>query len=165
VLFSAQGDRSNDIFAVTLDSSHRVDTLVSTPNGEIYPSISPDKRWILFQLNRGLASEIFVRPFPGTSRTIYQVSTGGGTEPKWSRDGREIFYRSRLDSLVSVPMLPGAAFALGEERALFSLRDVPIWNVAPDGQRFIVVRTAIATKERLVVVENFHEELRARIKQ
>jgi hypothetical protein len=165
ILYSAQGARGNDIFSISLDSSRRIDTLISTTDAEIHPAVSPDKRWILFQVNRGLTSEIFVRPFPNTSRAIHQVSTAGGTQPKWSRDGREIYYRSQQDSLVVVPLLPGAGFALGDERSLFSLRGMPIWDVTPDGARFIVVRAETTAKERLVVVENFHEELKARMKQ
>jgi hypothetical protein len=114
---------------------------------------------------QGTTSEIFVRPYPNTSATVYQVSTAGGSQTRWSFDGREIFYRNRLDSLVTVPVLPGASFALGEERALFSLRGIPLWDIAPDGQRFVVVRLESTARERLIVVENFHEELKPRIKQ
>ena len=165
IVFAAQGARSNDIYSTSMDSPLKIDTLIRTGDSEIFPSVSPDKRWILFQVNRGLTSAIFVRPFAAPSRTIHQVSSSSGTHPKWSRDGREIYYRSQQDSLIAVPVLPGAAFSLGEERALFSVRGMPIVEVTRDGSRFIVIRAEAAARERLVVVENFHEELKARMKQ
>ena len=105
-----------------------------------------------------------VRPFPNTKQALHQVSTEGGRSPRWSHDGREIFYESAARDLVRVAVTPGNAFAVTDPRVLFPLRGVEDWDVAPDGQRFAVIRDR-ATQEhsKLVVVENFADELRAKV--
>jgi Tol biopolymer transport system component len=137
---------------------------VRTPGVNRAPSVSPDGKWLLFQSARSGVSQIFVRQYPGTTGALRQVSSGDGFDPMWSRDGREIFYRLLSDSLVSVPVLPGPAFAVGTERVLFSTRGVTEWDVMPDGRRFLLLREREAAEpKRLIVVENFHEELKARV--
>jgi WD40 repeat protein len=165
LFFVAQGANNNDIFSRSMDSTTRIDTLVASNDGETHPSVSPDGRWLLFQVSRGPVPEIFVRPYPNTSRAVYQVSSAGGSQPTWSRDGREIFYRNRTDSLVAVPVLSGDGFPVGEARTLFSVRDIAKWQVDRDASRFLVMRVEMAAPERFVFVENYHEELKARMKQ
>ena len=165
LLFASQGGQNNDLLAITPGAGARLDTLVATAAGERSPSVSPDGRWLLYQARAGASTDVQVRGYPNTRGALHQVSTAGGTYPKWSRDGREIFYRGRGDSLVAVPVLPGPAFSLGNERALFSLQGVSTWDVGPDSRRFLLVRARdVGTSERLIVVENFHEELKARVK-
>ncbi len=140
--------------------------LVRTPGVNRAPSVSPDGKWLLFQSARSGVSQIFVRQFAGTAGALRQVSSGNGFDPVWSKDGREIFYRTLYDSLVSVPVLPGPSFAVGTERVLFSTRGVTDWDVMPDGRRFLLVREREAAEpKRLIVIENFHEELKARVPQ
>jgi Tol biopolymer transport system component len=108
--------------------------------------------------------EIYVRPFPDASTRLYQISTGGGSEPKWSPDGTEIFYVNGNNELVRVAVIPGATFSVADPRVLFSLRGVADWDVAPDGQRFIMIRDRQGRQRaKLVVVDNFFEELRAKV--
>ena len=138
--------------------------LVSTPGSNRSPSVSPDGKWLLFQSARSGVSQIFVRQFSDTTGALRQVSSGDGFDPVWSKDGREIFYRLLSDSLVSVPVLTGPAFAVGTERVLFSTRGVTEWDLMPDGRRFLLLREREAAEpKRLIVVENFHEELKARV--
>jgi serine/threonine-protein kinase len=135
--------------------------LVTTPRGDLFPRVSPNGRWLLSHSNVGGRGEVYARPFPNTAGTLRQVSPSLGRQARWSSTGREIFYRTFDDSLVVVPVLPGEAFALGEPRTLFSLRDVATWDVMPNGQRFLLTRSRrAAAAPRLVVVENFFEELK-----
>ena len=66
------------------------------------PEVSPDGRWLAYESNESGASEIFVRPFPALDSGRWQVSTGGGTRPLWSRDGRELFYLDASGFLTAV---------------------------------------------------------------
>ncbi len=127
-------------------------------------SVSPDGRWLLYHAEGMHDRGVFVRPFPDTEGNQRQVSPTAGRDPRWSADGREIFYRSASDSLLAVPVVPGPGFSTGSPRALFSLRGVAAWDIAPNGKRFLLVRAiAAAAGRRLIVVENFHEELKARM--
>jgi dipeptidyl aminopeptidase/acylaminoacyl peptidase len=107
---------------------------------------------------------VFVRPFPNTATSLHQVSSGNGRQPRWSPDGKEIFFRTFSDTLMGVPVNPGAGFSLGAEHAVLSLRGVTTWDAAPDGKRFLLVRDPDAgAAKRLIVIENFHEELKAKV--
>ncbi len=105
-----------------------------------------------------------MRPFPKTSEGLYQVSSGGGVDPKWSADGREIFFRNGNNELARVAVARSTTFAVDDQRVLFSLRGVVDWDVVPDGQRFVLLRDRQGQQRRkLVVVENFFQELNARV--
>ncbi len=165
LLYATPGAPTPDLYAIRPGVASASRQLVATANSERHPSLSPDGRWLLFQSARVARSfDVQVRPFPNTSGSLHQVSQAGGSRPLWSRDGREIFFQNRDSALVSVPVLPGPGFVVGPERVLFTLRGVRTWDVAPDGRRFLLVRERErAEPERLIVVENFFEELKAKV--
>jgi eukaryotic-like serine/threonine-protein kinase len=164
LLYALRTESYNDIFNFSPERDSAPAVLLRTPGNERSPSVSPDGKWLLFQSARGDGNQVFVRQYPSMTGVLRQVSSGDGSQPVWSKDGREIFYRSSSDSLVSVSVLGGAAFTVGAERALFSMSGVTNWDVMPDGRRFVLVReSAAAAAKRHVVVENFHEELKAKV--
>ncbi|HET7468032.1 MAG TPA: hypothetical protein VFJ81_00090, partial [Gemmatimonadales bacterium] len=82
--------------------------------------------------------------------------------PAWSRNGRELFYISGKGEMVSADITPGAAFGVGRQRTLFSVNQlyrpaaIPMFSVAPDGQRFLMVReTASSQQSEIVLAENW----------
>jgi len=153
-----------DISALRMESDSAPVVLVNSRFAERKPSLSPDGRWLLYQGSQTGTLEVYVRPFPNTTQALYQVSTGGGTSPKWSRDGREIFYENASTELMRVAVTPGSTFAFTDPRVLFSLRGVADWDVMPNGQRFVVIRErATQQRSKLVVVENFADELRRKV--
>ncbi len=94
------------------------------------------------------------------------MSVGAGAEPRWSRDGRELFYRNGQGQFVSVPVRAQPVFAAGTPSVLFPDADYPRssvrqqYDVAPDGERFLFIRRVRASEEsRLILVQNFFEEL------
>ena len=143
---------------------------VATAAEELSPALSPDGRWLAYSSDETGRREIFVRPFPETGRARYQVSSGGGTEPLWSRTGRELFYRSATEQLVSVPVGSGAEFQPGASRPLFNASaylQVPQqrnYDVAADG-KFVMVRDDSPAASRIVVIFGFMKELAARSKR
>jgi eukaryotic-like serine/threonine-protein kinase len=89
--------------------------------------------------------EIYVTSFP-EPRGKWQVSTGGGGQPRWRSDGKEMFYLSSDDKIMAIPVTAGANFDSGTPVALFqatawqpvSSRDLFVYDVSRDGQRFLI---------------------------
>jgi hypothetical protein len=89
--------------------------------------------------------EVYVAPFPGGNGK-WQVSSGGGQEPRWRKDGKELFFLSRDSKMMAVPVSTGASFASGSPVALFqthrrqpiSSQDFYSYDVSADGQRFLI---------------------------
>jgi hypothetical protein len=105
--------------------------------------LSPDGRWLAYESEESGQYEVFVRSFPGTGERR-QVSKGGGRQPRWRGDGRELFYVSPDRKIVSVEVRPGSTLDAGVPKPLFQTRIRPQiearnhYDVTSDGQRFIV---------------------------
>ena len=121
-------------------------------------AFSPDGRWVAYQSNESGTFEIYVQPFPGPGGKS-PVSADGGLRPKWSRNGRELFFRAG-DRMMAAPIEPGPAFASGTARVLFEGQYAPWYDVTPDG-RFLMVRDEQpADPTHLRFVLNWTEELK-----
>jgi Tol biopolymer transport system component len=113
------------------------------------PEISPDGRWSAFVSNESGQREVYMEPLPVGPKI--QLSVGGGEMPIWRRDGRELFYVAKDGMLTSVAIRQqGARPAVGDPQPLFPIRYVVSgpepaqrpYDVAPDGERFVVIRRA-----------------------
>jgi Tol biopolymer transport system component len=158
---------AEDIFAIRLGVDSVPMALVAEEGvAEGLPRLSPDGRWLAYVSNETGQAEVYVRPFPSVNAK-WLVSTNGGTEPRWAHSGRELFYISGSNEMVVADVLAGSTFSLGERRVLFPLGALRTnrWDVAPDDQRFIFERLGSAGGESgdLIVVENFFEELKAKV--
>ena len=143
--------------------------LVATRFTEVAPALSPDGRWLAYTSNESGRYEIYVVPFPNTGAAKWAVSTRGGTEPQWSHSGKELFYRDGSRNLVAVTIGTTPTFSLGGSTALFSAAGFAfdefgsVYAVAPDDQRFLMIRPNTANgSDELIVVENWFEELKAK---
>ena len=149
-----------DLWLVTLaDGSAR--PLLRTPASEHNPKLSPDGRFLAYVSNSSGRAEVYVRTFPDSGAT-WVVSRGGGAEPAWSPDGRELFYRSG-DALLRVPVETRVGFSAGRLDTLFAGLYVPNANhtnydAHPDGARFVMVRMDDGERRARVVV-NWAAEL------
>jgi len=154
-----------DIVAVRpgVDTVARV--LVASPQEELSPAVSPDGRWLAYVSSISGRREIYLREFLGAGDNVERVSRNGGTEPVWSRSGRELFYRSAADSLVSVEVLPGSVAHLGRRQSLFSTFGyLPHefhrnYDVGLNDERFLMLRN-VEQDVGLIVVFNWDEELK-----
>jgi len=147
LLFSAfRTYREQDIGAVDLDEPGQTRTVLDGPFAELRPHLSPDGRWLAYQSDESGQFEVYVRPYPNVTERRWTISSGGGTSPLWSSDGRTLYYHNgRAIVAVDVPASGPAALTAGPPRtvaevALFSERLGPVFDVAPDGRRFLVVQ-------------------------
>jgi serine/threonine-protein kinase len=159
-----------DLFAIRPGIDSVATPLVPTGFDEYSPALSPDGQWLAYVSDESGRREVYVQPFPNAGEAKWQVSTTGGNEPVWAHSGRELFYKSGSNELISAEVLPGTTFVVGEQRALFSTAAYQsenfhqAYDVTADDQRFVMVRVAITGEEGgLIVVENFFEELRAKV--
>ncbi len=126
--------------------------------------ISPDGEWVAYRSDVSGRDEIYLLPFPGPGDP-YPVSSGGGTDPRWSRDGSELFYRSgERIIVVSVRTSPSLETGVPEELfpADYDFTESMNWDVGPDG-RFVFVKAGTATDRQFELVVNFFEELKERV--
>jgi Tol biopolymer transport system component len=129
-------------------------------------AVSPNGRWLAYVTRENGRDDIFVQSF-GSSGGRVQVSTTGGVEPRWAPDSRALYYLQN-DQLVTVPIEPGDAFVSGRPRVLFGdvaqvLTDsVETYNIAPAGDRFVMLRPADdrATMAEVRVDLNWFDDLR-----
>ena len=131
------------------------------------PKFSPDGRYVVYRSEESGRNEIYVVSFPdGTGRT--QISRNGGGQPRWSRDGKEIFYVEN-STLMAVPVTTDPVFSPGNAEALFSDPGLSFgtrfcsYDVTSDGQRIVMVERLQSDAQTLIrVVRNWYEEFRDR---
>jgi serine/threonine-protein kinase len=170
----AEGGR--DIFVFRPGEDSVATPLLADPGyDEIYPALSPDGKLIAYQTTETDRHEIYVRPFPDVTSGRWQVSVDGGRGARWAHGGRELFFQGPDNEMMVVDVETSPSFRAGAPRMLFE--GDPDWasgdisgttyDVAPDDQRFVMARAAgsgeEAPKPVVVLVNNFVEELKARI--
>ena len=130
-------------------SGGKMTRFLTTKTSETNGQISPDGKWVAYASNESGDWEIYVTTYP-TAAGKWQVSRGGGTEPRWRGDGKEIFYIGAGSTLTAVPVSSEGTFAAGNPTPLFrtqlraqvSSTDQFSYDVTKDGQRFLVNRYA-----------------------
>ena len=110
-----------DLVLLPLQGERRPRPLFPTPFSELNAEFSRDGRWLAYESNESGRNEIYVRPFPNVDAGRRQVSTNGGTQPLWARNGQELFYESK-GALIRVPVKMGSTFEAGTPRKLFDGR-------------------------------------------
>jgi len=144
--------------------------LIATAKEEYSPTVSPNGKWLAYTSNESGQEEVYVRPFENPDRARWAVSVGGGTEPLWARSGREIFYRQGVGDLMRRTVAETPDLSLGPVEQLFDARGYRtdhyhrVYDIAPGGDRFIMVRRQGLVSE-LVLVTNWFEELKAKVAQ
>ena len=132
---------------------------------EAASQFSPDGRFVTYCSIESGTDEVYVRPFPrGPGKWL--ASQDGGTQPRWSRDGKELFYVKK-DTLYMVAVSTLPTFTIGAATELFTSPDLewpwrhPTYDVSLDGQRFVTVETiGEAPPARIRIVQNWFEEFR-----
>jgi eukaryotic-like serine/threonine-protein kinase len=155
---------AHDIWVLRL-SDHNPQPFLRGPFDETAPRFSPDGRWLAYVSDESGHEEVYVRPYPGPGGK-WQISTEGGNEPVWNRNGRELFYRNR-NKMMAVEITTRPSFSPGKPRVLFEGQYMPgqgpsfsNYDASPDGQHFLMIKESGA---QLNVVLNWFEELKQKV--
>jgi Tol biopolymer transport system component len=158
-----------DIWVLPADGKGQPRTLVASASSEKQAAFSPDTRWLAYVSDETGIDEVYAQPFPGPGNRV-QISNGGGDEPAWSRDGRELYFR-RGDELLAVPVRASADdLAPGKPGALFSgaffrsLTADRAYDVGPDGGFWLVTEpVGEELPQEIQIVLGFSQELEHRV--
>jgi serine/threonine-protein kinase len=175
VYYEITSEGQRDIRYVVLgadgDASEPTTFLSTATTNERSPTLSPDGRFLAYLSDESGGNEIYVQPFPDGAGK-WQVSVNGGRQPRWSRDGTELYY-VEASTLMAVAVSTEREFAQGQPQRLFESADLlannaaMTYDVSADGQRFLTITPVgdadeEATPHKIRVVENWYEEFRDR---
>ena len=156
-----------DISVVPIGEEPRA--LVASTHTECCAVFSPDTGWIAYVSNEEGRDNVYVRPYPDPNPDLKWLVSGteGGQEPVWSPDGSELFYRSG-DKMMVVPVKTQPNFTAGRPTVLFEnsylgSNSVPqgyqYYDIAPDGQRFLMIKSVEQERIQINIIFNWFEEL------
>ena len=146
----------DDVWVLDLDAGPEPVPFLDSRFGERHPDFSPDGRWLAYTSDESGHWEVFVRPYPGPGGRT-QISTDGGSEPLWSPDGSELFYRANGELMVvgfsesdgqTRVTSPSALFEDSYERATGANPDQRQYDVSPDGTHFAMIRADPLSSDR-----------------
>ncbi len=159
-----------DIWILPMEGKREARPFLKTSFWDRNPAFSPDGNWLAYVSDESGQFEVYVQSFPGPAGK-WQISSGGGNYAVWARNGRELFYVSG-DRLMSVTITTQPSFAASSPRPLLEGRPATLgafvrapYDVAPDGQRFIMGRSAGSESgsTQMHVVLEWTEELKRQI--
>ena len=148
-----------------LTGERKAQPLLAREHIKNFGEISPDGRWLVYQSNESGKMELYVTTFPPLAWKR-RVSQNGGILPRWSADGRELFYLSQDHSTLFAAAVSaeGATFRVSDVQQLFSRQMVAgrgyPYDVTADGRRFLVVASSGAAASPLTLVLNWDADLR-----
>jgi Tol biopolymer transport system component len=159
-----------DILARRMTGDTTTLVLAATGAAEMQPRLSPDGRWLAWVSGESGRPEVYVSPFPDAESSRVKVSLNGGLSPLWSRDGTELFYMRGEPGgdlmLIAAKVETSPGFRVVERTPLFDTTDYDwditlglMYDVSPDGQRFVMTRGQGASTEQLILVQNWFAEL------
>jgi hypothetical protein len=157
-----------DLLAVPINGDRKPFPVVQTNATEDQGQFSPDGHWLAYTSNESGQSEIYVIPFPPSQGSgKWLVSRGGGVQPRWRRNGKELFYISPDSMMMSVEVNTGPIFQSGTPHPLFQteivdtgIRTGPLsWDLAPDGNRFLIITPNSSDTSSLTVALNWRAEI------
>jgi Tol biopolymer transport system component len=166
ILYQDFSQKDFDLWVLPLFEERKPALFLQTDFAELYGRFSPDGRWITYVSGESGRREVYVRSFPDAGGK-WQISNGGGAQPHWRRDGRELFYLTAEKKLMAVEVNGSSAtFEAGIPKPLFDLRinstnGFSDYDVTADGQRFLV-NTLVEQNVRspVTVVMNWTADLK-----
>jgi dipeptidyl aminopeptidase/acylaminoacyl peptidase len=170
IVYEEYGPKTRrDLWVLPLSGNRKPVPFLQTAADEFQGQFSPDGRWIAYGSDESGAFEIYVQPFPAIGGK-WQISTGGGTQPRWRRDGKGLFYLADSRIMAVEVKTASSTFEAGIPRPLFPVRlgccigmGTDEFVPAADGQRFLVVnRLDHGESQPLTVVLNWMSELRTK---
>ena len=172
LLFSQiQSPTGNDIMILPLEGDRAPEPYLATEHSEAEGDFSPDGRWVAYQSGESGRDEVYVRPFPMRGGK-WQISVEGGSHPRWSGDGRQLYFRKDNGVMAVDIDVTGDALRAGSPTRLFEGPFLQAafggnvyadYDVSADGSRFVMLRGEgeQARPDHLILVFNWFDELRA----
>jgi serine/threonine-protein kinase len=163
---------AGDILAAPASGDGAPVPVAASPYTELHPALSPDGRWLAYTSNESGINEVYVRAFPDARGGRWQVSNGGGSEPRWSRNGRELFYLDGDTRLNVVQVRTVPTFAASGSTSLFNASNFVVagfhqsYDVTPDGRSFVFVsprRAGARGAAQLVWADHWLKDVAARL--
>lgn len=145
LIYSVSGEKSNDdLWFLPIEDNSKSVPFLQTAAREWRAQFSPAGDWLAYESNESGRLEIWAQPVPPTGAKV-QISTDGGTQVRWRRDGKELFYRADSGELMAVPVTIGKSLEHGKPQKLFSGILLPLrirgftYQPSADGQRFLTM--------------------------
>ena len=150
-----------DVVGVDVARTEAPRGLIATSANESGAAFSPDGRFLAYHSDEMGRLEVFVQAYPSGNK--WQVTTTGGADPRWTKNGRELIYRSGA-SLVAVPVTL-QPFSVGAQQTLFTAPNLTLFDVTADGQRFAIVQDIERQDDAgFALVTGWFEELKAKMR-
>jgi Tol biopolymer transport system component len=146
ILYQVFDAKTNlELWVLPVGGDRKPIPFIKTTFGVSHGQFSPDGRWVAYASNESGKWEIYVAPFPGPGGN-WKISSAGGSEPRWRRDGKELFYLAPDGVLMAVAVKEGPTFYADMAKPLFQTRlrqhissvDLFSYDVSPDGRRFLL---------------------------
>jgi serine/threonine protein kinase/Tol biopolymer transport system component len=152
---------SMNLWLLALNGDHKLEPFRKTPAMERQGAFSPDGQWIAYAASDSGRSEVYVAPVRGVGR--WQISTSGGEQPRWARNGHEIFYRIGT-KMMAVTVDTPSGFTASHPLELFDVGfdrggAVPGYDVLPDGKTFVMTRSESSSPTEIRVIMGWPHEL------
>jgi dipeptidyl aminopeptidase/acylaminoacyl peptidase len=148
-----------DLWIVPMEGAHTPIPFLTSPAEETSAAFSPDGKWIAYSSDESGRRDVYVRGFvpdrnPAAAVGQWTLSVNGGDKPRWSRDGKELFYIAPDGKMMAVPIKGGSTFSPGVPIPLFNTRVTGFmpFDVAPDGRFLINTMPADATSRSSITV-------------
>ena len=170
-----QDPNAGDLHTLSLDATHKIASLLKTRFQLRNAEVSPDGHWLAYESLETGQPQIYVQSFPDVNLAKFPISTSGGTQPLWSRDGRELFYVRPAGGLMRVAIDRSLGWKPDASTQLF---DGPyawaivsntgrLYDIAPDGNRFLMLKPLPTSNQPhvpsgIVVVQNWFSELESK---
>ncbi len=153
-----------EIWMIPLTGERKPYPFLKSQFNQLGARFSPDGKWVAYSSVESGRPEVYVVPFPGPGGK-WQVSTGGGTWPRWRRDGKEIFYLSPDNKIMAAEVkASGPSFEVSAIRPIFETRPYraggAAFDVTPDGQRFIINYLEEQPSAAITLVINWPADLK-----
>jgi serine/threonine-protein kinase len=171
---------SEGIGLISIDNDYKWSPLLNKEFNELQPNVSPDGKWIAYVTDETGNQEVYLRPFPDVDRDMKVVSTNGGSNPLWSSDSKELFYRNG-ESVMAVKVQTEPGLELGKPVELFKrsyqgrvpadLSRQTMWDIHPDDNRFVMMKETAgdggepeaAVPVKINIILNWFEELKDKV--
>ena len=163
ILYSENDPNTNrDIWVLPVGTDQKPYPLLSTQFNEGYAQFSPDGKWVAYLSNETGSDELYVARFDNPLNRR-RISQAGARQPRWSRDGKELFYLTGDGRLMAIPLKSGDQLQMGQAIALFKLDSIvnDSYDVDISGQRFVVITTdRLGRATPFTLVLNWPSELK-----